>query len=148
MCETQAAAAPWTWSTPRLGLEILRAGGKAPCWGGSQGRAMEQGTGKVVAKGRAGASACSQGAPAPARTKQREEELPPAWRELAAGGEGQGGATPWLAEGRSSSALAAAAVGEEGLLENGWWRLGVGMENSQMQVRGIRIYRETLGLGF
>jgi hypothetical protein len=38
--------------------------------------------------------------------------------------------------------------GEEGLLENSWWRLGVGMENSQMQVRGIRIYRHVLGLGF
>eukprot|EP00267_Zea_mays_P045047 XP_020397284.1 skin secretory protein xP2-like [Zea mays] len=32
---------------------------------------------KAAAKGRAGASACSQGASAPARMKQREEELPP-----------------------------------------------------------------------
>jgi hypothetical protein len=68
--------------------EILRAGGKAPCWGGSQGRAMEQGTGKVAAKRRSRAPTCSQGAPAPA-ARSRGRRSGRHGRELAAGEEGR-----------------------------------------------------------
>jgi hypothetical protein len=37
---------------------------------------------------------------------------------------------------------------QEGALENGWWRLGVGMKNSQVRGKGTPIYRRWLGLGF
>jgi hypothetical protein len=38
------------------------------------------------------------------------------------------------------------AEGEE---REGWlWRLGVGVNKSQVQGRGVCIYREALGLGF
>jgi hypothetical protein len=49
---------------------------------------------------------------------------------------GKKGRTPWLL----ADPPCCWREGER-LLENGWWWLGVGMENSQMQVRGIRIYR-------
>jgi hypothetical protein len=80
-------------------------------------------------------SSCSCG------KKQREEELPPcleggalerkSWAHGGGGAMGGSllpekrgrGAAPWLAEGRSSCALAAPAVGEEDM-QKSKWRLG------------------------
>jgi hypothetical protein len=96
-----------------------------------EGRSQEEIKGVGMLPG----SSCSYG------KKQREEELPPClegvrWRGRAGRTEGEapwegaccrrrgaGGTVPWLAEGRSSCTLAAAAVGEEDR-QKSKWRLG------------------------
>jgi hypothetical protein len=77
MCETQAAAAPWTWSTPRSGLGdparrgkgslLGRFAGACHGAGNREGHSQEEVKGADVLPG----SSCSCG------KKKREEERPP-----------------------------------------------------------------------
>jgi hypothetical protein len=120
-------------------------GGRPPAWRrGAMGRRVELSHWHPVRWGRK----LGKGAPWQGGGARREEEE----------GAGTGATAPWLAEGRSRPGRhgrkggSSLRVGEEGVGEKRLMAagktIGVGMQNDQGQGRGIRIYRETLGLGF
>jgi hypothetical protein len=112
--------------------------------GGAMGRRVELSHWHPVRWGRK----LGKGAPWQGGGARREEEE----------GAGTGATAPWLAEGRSRPGRhgrkggSSLRVGEEGVGEKRLMAagkiIGVGMQNDQGQGRGIRIYREILGLGF
>jgi|UniRef100_A0A804NAS6 hypothetical protein len=112
-----ARARPWERRGRRKGSRLVEMGelGSMQMWSSPFGAVA----GASMAAGRAEASACSQGASAPARTKQRRRKMGRWWSAAGGRRRGAGGTAPLLAEGRKGAAAGRQPEVEEGLGSHG-----------------------------